>query len=265
MSMPYMPLYVDDYEAATAHLTLMEDGVYTRLLRLCWRSPGCKLPDDEAWIMRKLRAANDAERDAVRSVLAEFFITQRGKIFSKRLSKVHEQSSDVHRKRSEAGKVGAARKYMKTNETSTSKAIAEPEVCYSNGIAELKQPKPKPKPYISSAPAARFEEFWQAYPHRNGSKKGRKVAEAKYEKAVASGVEEQALIDAAIRYGKDRQVLDGYAKNPETWLNQGAWSDEVEVAKPKAVTPSNPNYGDMRHIKDYPETFTGFEWVRFHG
>ena len=82
MSLPYLPLFIDDYEAATAHLTMLEDGAYNRLLRLCWRSPGCKLPNDDAWIMRKMRAVTEVEQAAVRSVLDEFFTTGRGKIWS---------------------------------------------------------------------------------------------------------------------------------------------------------------------------------------
>lgn len=35
MGLPYFPLYVDDYEADTPHLTLEEDGAFSRLLRLC--------------------------------------------------------------------------------------------------------------------------------------------------------------------------------------------------------------------------------------
>lgn len=78
MSLPYLPLFIDDYEAATAHLSLLEDGAYNRLLRLCWRSPGCKIPGDEAWVMRKMRATTKAEIDAIKSVLGEFFTRKDG-------------------------------------------------------------------------------------------------------------------------------------------------------------------------------------------
>ena len=51
----YMPFYVGDYDKKTAHLTIEEDGVYNRLLRLCWQSPGCTVPDNKAWLIRHLR------------------------------------------------------------------------------------------------------------------------------------------------------------------------------------------------------------------
>ena len=135
MSLPYLPLYIDDYEAATAHLSMLEDGAYMRLLRLCWRSPGCKLPNDEAWIMRKLRAATATERAAVTAVLAEFFTSGRGKIWSKRLLAEHLQKSVAHQRRSAAGKSGGSAKAMKSNNNSP-----------SNATALLKQPEPEPEP-----------------------------------------------------------------------------------------------------------------------
>lgn len=140
MSLPYLPLFIDDYEAATAHLTMLEDGAYNRLLRLCWRSPGCKLPDDEAWIMRKLRALSEAEQDAARAVLAEFFTRGRGKIWSKRLLAEHVQKSVAHSKKVEAGKSGAAAKALKNNKSTTSTAKAQ-----------LKQPEPEPEPKVEVA------------------------------------------------------------------------------------------------------------------
>lgn len=137
MSLPYLPLYIDDYEADTAHLSLLEDGIYNRLLRLSWRTPGAKLPDDDAWIFRKLRATTKAEREAVLSVLAEFFKRSRGKVFSQRLVEVYVQVSVAHQKRKEAGKAGGSAKALKTLQSSP-----------SNAKAMLKQPEPEPEPEV---------------------------------------------------------------------------------------------------------------------
>ena len=78
----------------------------------------------------------------------------------------------------------------------------------------------------------RFDEFWDAYPH-HGGKKGRKPSEAKYVAAIQAGASEQDIIDGAIRYRSDRRVRDGYVKNPETWLNQNRWEDEVDASAEK--------------------------------
>lgn len=135
MSLPYMPLYIDDYEADTAHLSLIEDGIYSRLLRLCWRTPRCRLPHDIEWITRKVRANSEAERDALKTVLDEFFTIRRGYVFSKRLSAEYEQICVTTQKRKEAGKLGGHRKALKDKGSISGRAKAGPQ-----------HPEPEPEP-----------------------------------------------------------------------------------------------------------------------
>lgn len=135
MSLPYLPLFVDDYEADTAHLSLLEDGIYSRLLRLCWRSPKCQMPNDHEWIARKVRAFTKADREALTSVLDEFFTVRRGVIFSKRLSAERERISTSIRKRKKAGKSGGVAKALKTKELKA-----------GNATAMLQHPEPEPEP-----------------------------------------------------------------------------------------------------------------------
>lgn len=137
MSLAYFPLYADRYEADTTHLSILEDGAYNRLLRLCWRSPGCKLPNDRAWIYRQMRATSEADREAIDTVLGEFFRVSRGKTWNPKLLQIYEQVSDAHCNRIEAGKRGAAAKALKRKETGS-----------SNAKAELKQPEPEPEPKL---------------------------------------------------------------------------------------------------------------------
>lgn len=132
MSLAYFPFYSDRFEAKTTHLTLLEDGAYNRLLRLCWRTPGCKLPNDMAWIFRQLRVTSEDERAAVLAVLSEFFTKGRGKIWNARLLEVHVQVSVEHCKKSEAGKKGVAAKALKNNKTDSSEAKAELKRSSSN-------------------------------------------------------------------------------------------------------------------------------------
>ena len=135
MSLPYFPMYPSDFEAKTSHLTLLEDGVYNRLLRLCWMTPGCSLPDDEAWIMRRMRAQTDAEKEAVRTVLSEFFTVSKGRYSNARLTREYLAANEAHEKRKNAGSRGGQAKALKTNETAPSIATAMP-----------KQPEPEPEP-----------------------------------------------------------------------------------------------------------------------
>lgn len=86
MSIPYFPMYPADFEADTSHLSMAEDGAYNRLLRLMWMTPGCTLPDDDAWLRRRMRATEQEFEAVVRPVLEEFFVRKNGRIVSLRLN-----------------------------------------------------------------------------------------------------------------------------------------------------------------------------------
>jgi len=137
MSLAYFPLYADDFEADTAHLTLEEDGAYNRLLRLCWRTPGCSLPNDRAWIHRKMRARTDEEKAVVDIVLDEFFTVDNGRVSNARLTKEWLAANEAHEKRKNAGAKGGKSKSLKTNNSA-----------FSNAKAKPKQPEPEPEPEL---------------------------------------------------------------------------------------------------------------------
>jgi uncharacterized protein YdaU (DUF1376 family) len=101
-----MPLYVADYEADTAHLSPEEDGIYTRLLRLCWRTPGCSIPDDPDWIARMMRVTPDYFAEKVTPILGEFFKRRKARLFSPRQQREFDRIKSTSEKRSSAGKKG---------------------------------------------------------------------------------------------------------------------------------------------------------------
>lgn len=119
--LPYMPLYVDDFDSHTAHLTVEEDGIYNRLLRLCWRSPECMVPDDEAWLMRRLRIDRETYDRVARGVIEEFFSRRDGRMFQKRQRKEYERISAVTTKRKASGSKGGRAKALKSKEIDASK------------------------------------------------------------------------------------------------------------------------------------------------
>lgn len=225
--LPYFPLYPTDFEAKTSHLTLMEDGAYNRLLRLMWMTPGCSIPDDDAWIKRRMRCS-DEEFQAVLTVIDEFCIRKAGRVSNAKLTEVFEATNASHEKRVQAGKIGGQNKALKNKQNSPGNAKAKP-----------KQPEPEPEPYIEEntsvfslrvfeEPPDRFEEFWDQYPHRGGAKKGKAAARKSWDRAVKSKTDPSHIIQGAMRYATDAQVLRGYAKDPSTWLNQQCWHDDVE-------------------------------------
>lgn len=160
MSIPYLPLYVADYEADTAHLSIEEDGAYTRLLRLCWRTPGCSVPDDADWIMRRLRVTRSEYDRVVEPIIAEFFQRAKGRVFSPRLQREKDRIESVSQKRSEAGKKGGRpAKSLNNNNSYESRAKA-------NGKHLEPEPEPEPEgkkePYGSQHFAPPIDETAQA-------------------------------------------------------------------------------------------------------
>lgn len=75
----------------------------------------------------------------------------------------------------------------------------------------------------------RFQDFWDQYPHRNGAKKGKEAARKRWQAAIKARASPDQIIAGAMRYASDRQVIQGYAKDPATWLNQKGWEDDVET------------------------------------
>lgn len=135
MSVPYVPLYVVDYEADTSHLTIEEDGAYWRLLRLCWRTAGCSIPNDREWIQRRLRVDDEAYERSVQPVIDEFFKIKAGRLYQARLLREWQLVNEKSKKRSEAGKKGGRPpKLLENNESNK-----------SNAFDLLKQPEPEPE------------------------------------------------------------------------------------------------------------------------
>lgn len=70
--MNYFDLHIGDFDKATAHLTACEDGMYGRLLRRYYDTEA-PLPADVKAVQRLVRARTKEEREAVETVLNEFF------------------------------------------------------------------------------------------------------------------------------------------------------------------------------------------------
>jgi uncharacterized protein YdaU (DUF1376 family) len=70
MSRPWMPLYVADYLAATAHLSAAQSGAYLHLIMHYWWTGG--LPDDDGALARIARMSRAQWRRA-RPVIEKFF------------------------------------------------------------------------------------------------------------------------------------------------------------------------------------------------
>ncbi|MCP1679427.1 YdaU family protein [Kerstersia gyiorum] len=72
--MNHYPHHIGDYLKDTAHLTMIEDGAYRRLIDLYYQHEQ-PLPADKRQVYRLARAVTPAERKAVDTILSEYFTT----------------------------------------------------------------------------------------------------------------------------------------------------------------------------------------------
>lgn len=233
-------MYPTDFEADTSHLTLAEDGAYNRLLRLMWMTPACSLPDDDKWIMRRMRVSQEEFESVVLVVIGEFFDRSKGRVSNARLAKEFIKTHEAHSKRVLAGSKGGKAKSLKSKDSTSSKAKAMP-----------KQPEPEPEPYkkdtnVSSVQSQDFQDFWDAFPHRDGKKTKRPDAEKAFIKALKGGATIQAIADGVAAMRRDPDVGRGYGRGPVPWLNQQGWTDEIPTT-PQLTAINGGQYDQSSH------------------
>lgn len=85
----------------------------------------------------------------------------------------------------------------------------------------------------ATRPPAKFEEFWKAYPRREGPNP-RKPAEARFCALVKTGLDPDFLIAEVRKFANRddtrKQIGTRFIPQAVTWLNQQRWSDHAAVA-----------------------------------
>lgn len=115
---------------------------------------------------------------------------------------------------------------------------------------------------------SRFEEFWEAYPRRDGPNP-RKPAETKFDSLVKTGLDPQMLIDAAKKLATDEgargNIGTRFVPQAVTWLNQQRWSDHAAVAALQTLKAEEPA-AQEKHLTESVKMFarTG-HWSRHAG
>lgn len=234
--------HIGDYAAATSHLSILEDGVYSRLLRIYYRDEK-PLPSDLRAVQRLACARSEDEREAVTLVLEEFFVQEEDGWHSKRcdeeIAKANVQA-ETNRRIAEEREARKRARFVQSDKTnrgeSSNEASTSDKDEASNESTTNRQPSQTPDSRLQtraeSKPlerqAARFAEFWQVYP----VKKGKAAAEAKWKSRKLDAIADQIIADVKARIANDRQWLDGYAPHASTYVNGRGWEDEIE--RPKA-------------------------------
>lgn len=133
MSAPWMPLYVADYLADTAHLSAAEHGAYLLLIMHYWRAG--KLPTDERQLQRIARMSAREWANS-RDTLAAFFDDEWR---HNRIENEIAKSALKSNARAEAGSRGGKAKALKNNGADLANAKDLPEQKAAVALASSSQ------------------------------------------------------------------------------------------------------------------------------
>jgi len=242
--MDWYPHYIADYDADTLHLTIAEDGAYSRLLRWYYHNER-PLPTDDVALASICRIGID-EWVLIKPKILPLFVTRdtrvshAGVMHHKRCDRV---ILDQNRRR----KDWKSRQEKLRKNNILEDVTRESRECHAS-IGKDKEEKNDRTESVESLSQARinimipaapdgFAEFFKAMPKRTG--KG--DAEKAYRAALKSGAKPDVILEMAQRYAEERKGKDPqYTKTPGPWLRARRWEDEpilllVPPYKPKMM------------------------------
>lgn len=219
--MNYYPRYVADYTAKTIHLSMEQDGAYTRLLDWSYANER-PIPHDRRYTIA--RAMKASERKAVDDMLAEFFTrTDEGWVNQRAVKELIAAAPKIEAARRN-GKLGGRPPKEKPTGFSENNPLGFQSETHgvSNPKAPQNQKEQKQKP--CPAGAGRFAEFWSVYPKPAGKKKALEV----WRRKRLDGQADALIADVVKRKASHRPWLDGYIPHAERYLRDERWEDAIE-------------------------------------
>ena len=129
--------HLGDYDGATAHLSWVEDMAYTRLLRAYYRRE--KGFADESEACRLVRAVSRPEKEAVKSILSEFFTLHDDGWHNKRAD---EEVSAYQRQASTNRRIARERTVQRNDD----EPFNEPSTNRTPATSGKREPNHKPEP-----------------------------------------------------------------------------------------------------------------------
>jgi uncharacterized protein YdaU (DUF1376 family) len=226
---------IGDYRRDTAHLSLLEHGVYRQLIDTYYLNEQ-PIPADLVQVCRKLLARTDEERRAVELVLNEFFtLTEQGWVHTRcdaELAAYHERAEKARENGRKGGRP-VTHPEPDGNQSGIPMGTESGGEPKANHKPETNNQKPETKTTAArqAAPVDMdlFLGFWSQYP--------RKVAKPEAVKAWVKLKPDADLADAIMaglrkaKASRDWLKDDGqYIPHPSTWLNQRRWEDQLDAA-----------------------------------
>jgi len=254
---PALPVFTDALLADTAHLDHAEMGLYMRLLILMWRTPGCSVPNDPAWIAKRL----NTPFEAIEPILTEFCVktgNRSGRITQKRLLKEFTYLRDNSKKQSQRAlqrwhpqdgdlKTGSIPSYspdlfdkaLETNDLDLCRSDAGTMPPTPPHLEDKKEKKQKKKVGAGSAYSPGFEEAWRTY--RTSVTMSKAKSWAAWQKAVTERSEDE-LIEAIKAYNRHLDANgteQKFVAHMTTFLNERRYEGLLAVVEQKATAQAD--------------------------
>lgn len=243
--------HLGDYAKDTAHLSILEHGVYLLLLHHHYATEA-PLPTDQAVICRIIRATNKAEIAAVAEILRQFWtLTPAGWVNGRATEEIERAASQRDTNRELGRRGGRPRKTESVSESETesvfkTKPNGKPNRNPSQTPDSRHQekgdtpPTPPPpdggdEPKHPSPPDGLFAEFWAAYPRKVGKEAARKAW-----RRVTRPAETLQAIQAALQWQCQSEQWSRhngqFIPHPATYLSEQRWLDEPPRAQVVTLT-----------------------------
>lgn len=235
--MNYYEHHLGDYAEATAHLNFIEDAAYSRLMRKYYATE-LPLPADVKSVQRLVGARSKEEREAVATILEEFFVLQADGWHN---SRCDDEISKYQKKANHNRKVGKLGGRPRKTETQ----VVPKQEPTNNPVGLFSEPKHNPPqspvpsnqvntPLPPKRGCRRFEEFWETWPKGDRKQDKVKCAE-KWRRGGLDDVTDIILADIAVKRGTDKW-REGFVEAPLVYLNGKRWEDGVGASEPSAET-----------------------------
>ena len=244
--MNYYPFHIGDYLSATRHLSWEEDAAYRRLLDTYYTTEK-PLPAELRAVCRLVLATTDSQREAVRTVLDEFFEpTEEGWINRRADAEIQAMRDKQQKQRDKANK----RWGMQRGESGTADAMPRHEqsdAAASKADAEAMPPTPTPTP----TPTPNTEANASV-----GAKRATRKAPADFTvtpELQAWAAEHAKLVDLQVETAKFLDHTFGTSRSD--WV--GTWRNWMRKAQQDAMTRGRPVQSRAQQATSFGDTDYG--------
>lgn len=150
--LPWFPLYVNDFasDGKVEAMTTEEVGAYFLLLCKAWNEKPCgSIPNDDVILARWARLDAARWSECKHHVLECFTSQADNRLHQKRMQRVYREVLDAKAKRSQAGRLGAERRWGDSNANGNAIAEAMPRQCDSVYDSESENQTSQRKKFVA--------------------------------------------------------------------------------------------------------------------